>query len=196
MTELKKSADSQEELQILSRDSQYDLACAVSLNSETAGEHNFNYFSTTKKYIQDILLPLPLISRLTARGSRCERVKQTAPFVVGVSRETDQENIKYSWKLYKALGLARVYFSAYQRGEGDSVLPREHARSRFWARDGGPDPGEAKGRGPDSLTSGFRQRDQCLKESRGVCRVLDTGKDKKGKQSGLYSGNVFFAGEQ
>lgn len=104
------------------------LASAVSLNIETPGENNFNRITSTKSYFNDILRPIQLISRLTAKGAAYERVKQTTQFVVGASNETDQQIIRYSWKLYKQLGLARVYFSAYQRGEGAPDLPGEHSR--------------------------------------------------------------------
>jgi predicted DNA-binding helix-hairpin-helix protein len=99
----------------------------VSLNIETAGEENFKYLSTTKNYIRDIMHPIELISRLTAKGSGHERVKQTTQFVVGAAGETDREIIKTSWKLYKELGLNRIYFSAYQRGAGSPDLPGERA---------------------------------------------------------------------
>jgi predicted DNA-binding helix-hairpin-helix protein len=103
------------------------LASAVSLNIETAGENNFKHLSTTKNYLRDIIQPIQLISRLTARGSAYERVKQTTQFVVGASEETDKEIINYSWRLYKKLNLARIYFSAYQRGAGDAGLPGERS---------------------------------------------------------------------
>jgi predicted DNA-binding helix-hairpin-helix protein len=103
------------------------LATAVSLNIETAGESNFKYLSTTKDYTRDIIRPIQLISRLTARGSPYSGVKQTTQFVVGASKETDKEIIGYSWKLYKDLGLSRVYFSAYQRGAGSPDLPGERS---------------------------------------------------------------------
>jgi predicted DNA-binding helix-hairpin-helix protein len=101
------------------------LASAVSLNIETAGEDNFKYLSTTKNYFLDIIRPIRFISRLTAKGSYYEGVKHTTQFVVGASRETDKEIIDTSWKLYRELGLSRVYFSAYQRGVGASELPGE-----------------------------------------------------------------------
>jgi predicted DNA-binding helix-hairpin-helix protein len=103
------------------------LASAVSLNIETPGENNFKILSTTKNYLRDILRPIELISRLTAKGSRYNGVKQTTQFVVGASKETDREIIRYTGKLYKELGLSRVYFSAYQRGAGSSDLPGENA---------------------------------------------------------------------
>jgi predicted DNA-binding helix-hairpin-helix protein len=103
------------------------LASAVSLNIETAGENNFKHLSTTKNYIRDIIRPIQLISRLTSPGSAYSRVKQTTQFVVGAAEETDREIIGYSWKLYKELGLSRIYFSAYQRGAGSAELPGEHS---------------------------------------------------------------------
>ncbi|MCX6353518.1 MAG: radical SAM protein [Candidatus Aureabacteria bacterium] len=105
------------------------LATTVSLNIETAGEANFKQLSTTKDYIRDIIRPMQLISRLTSKGCRYAGVKQTTQFVVGASHETDREIIRYSWRLYKVLRLARVYFSAYQRGAGSSDLPGERSGS-------------------------------------------------------------------
>ncbi|HTY45017.1 MAG TPA: radical SAM protein [Patescibacteria group bacterium] len=104
------------------------LASAVSLNIETAGEKNFKYLSTTKNYLRDILRPIQLISRLTAKGSDYRGIKHTTQFVVGAAQETDKEIIDCSWKLYKELGLNRVYFSAYQRGAGSPQLPGERSR--------------------------------------------------------------------
>lgn len=103
------------------------LASAVSLNIETAGEQHFKCLSTTKNYLRDIVEPIRLISRLTARGSAYARVKHTTQFVVGASRETDREIIGYSWRLYQKLNLDRIYFSAYQRGAGAPDLPGEHS---------------------------------------------------------------------
>lgn len=104
------------------------LASAVSLNIETAGENNFQHLCTTKNYTRDIIEPLKLISRLTSKGERYDRVKQTTQFVVGASNETDKEIIDYSWGLYKRLKLSRIYFSAYQRGAGVSDLPGETSK--------------------------------------------------------------------
>lgn len=101
------------------------LASAVSLNIETPGEANFKHLGTMKNYENDIVHSVNLISRLTAKGSCYERVKQTTQFVVGASHETDKEIIDCSWKLYKKLSLSRIYFSAYQRGAGASDLPGE-----------------------------------------------------------------------
>jgi predicted DNA-binding helix-hairpin-helix protein len=103
------------------------LSSAVSLNIETAGERYFRQLSTKKNYMDEIIHPLKLISRLTSRGSRYSRVKQTTQFVVGAADETDREIVDYTWGLYRRLNLDRVYFSAYQHGLGETDLPGERA---------------------------------------------------------------------
>ncbi len=101
------------------------LASAVSLNIETPGEKNLAKLSEKKRYMRDIIEPIKLISRLTGRGSRHERVKQTTQFIVGAAGETDAEIVKYMWGLYDRLKLQRVYFSAYQKGLGDESIASE-----------------------------------------------------------------------
>ncbi|MFH1878225.1 MAG: helix-hairpin-helix domain-containing protein [Candidatus Omnitrophota bacterium] len=103
------------------------LATAVSLNIEAAQEEEFRSLSTTKDYARDIIRPIHLISRLTAKGSRFSRVKQTTQFVVGAGAGADRAIITSCGTLYKNLGLSRVYFSAYQRGAGTLDLPGEKA---------------------------------------------------------------------
>ena len=102
-----------------------NLANAVSVNIETAGENNFSKLSTDKNYMDDIIRPMKLISRFTANAAPWKKVKQTTQFIVGASDETDREIVKFTWGLYKRLNLSRVYFSAYQRGLGQKDLPGE-----------------------------------------------------------------------
>lgn len=101
------------------------LASAVSLNIETPGEKNLAKLSDKKQYIRDIIEPIKLISKLTARGSKYARVKQTTQFIVGAANESDSEIVKYMSGLYDRLNLNRVYFSAYQKGLGDKNLTSE-----------------------------------------------------------------------
>ena len=101
------------------------LASAVSLNIETPGAKKLAKLSSKKRYIQDIIEPIKLISRLTGRGSRYSKVKQTTQFIVGAAGESDAEIVKYMWGLYDRLKMHRVYFSAYQKGLGDESLPGE-----------------------------------------------------------------------
>ena len=101
------------------------LSSAVSLNIETPGEKNLMKLSTKKNYIRDIIEPIKLISNLTQKGSRYERVKQTTQFIVGAAGEQDREIVKYMFGLYDRLKMNRVYFSAYQRDLGEKSLFRE-----------------------------------------------------------------------
>ena len=101
------------------------LASTVSLNIETPGEKNLARLSNKKKYIKDIIEPIKLISRLTGRGAKYERVKQTTQFIVGAAGESDTEIVKYMFGLYDRLKMHRVYFSAYQKGLGDESITGE-----------------------------------------------------------------------
>jgi len=103
------------------------LASAVSLNIETPGEANLAKLSKKKKYIQDIIEPIKLISRLTSAGSRYAGTKQTTQFIVGAAGESDAEIVKYTYGLYERLKMHRVYFSAYQKGLGDESIGGEQA---------------------------------------------------------------------
>jgi predicted DNA-binding helix-hairpin-helix protein len=106
------------------------LASTVSLNIETPGEAHLEKLSNKKNYIGDIIRPIKLISRLTARGARYERVKQTTQFIVGAAGESDAEIVKYTAGLYERLKMHRVYFSAYQKGLGDESITGEKQTSR------------------------------------------------------------------
>ena len=101
------------------------LASAVSLNIETPGAKRLAKVSNKKNYIRDIIEPIKLISRLTERGSRYQRVKQTTQFVVGAAGEPDKDIVKYMFGLYERLKMHRVYFSAYQKGLGDESIDSE-----------------------------------------------------------------------
>ena len=101
------------------------LASAVSLNIETPGQKNLEKLSNKKHYIKDIIEPIKLISNLTQKGSRYEKVKQTTQFIVGAAGEQDSEIIKYMCGLYDRLNMHRIYFSAYQKGLGDESIEGE-----------------------------------------------------------------------
>ncbi len=98
------------------------LSSAVSLNIETPGAKHLAKLSSRKRFLEDIVEPIKLISRLTAKGNRFSRVKQTTQFIVGAAQEKDSEIVKYMWGLYDRLRLRRVYFSAYQKGLGDEAI--------------------------------------------------------------------------
>lgn len=102
------------------------LASAVSLNIETPGHNHFQTLSEKKDFLRDIVHPIKQISALTAKGMKYERVKQSTQFIVGAAGENDSEIIHYTAGLYERLKLNRVYFSAYQKGAGDSSIPGEN----------------------------------------------------------------------
>jgi predicted DNA-binding helix-hairpin-helix protein len=103
------------------------LSSAVSVNIETPGEKYMQKLSDRKNYLTDIIEPIKLISRLTSRGSKYSRVKQSTQFIVGPAGERDADIVKYSAALYERLGMKRIYFSSYQAGLGDTSLPAESA---------------------------------------------------------------------
>jgi predicted DNA-binding helix-hairpin-helix protein len=105
------------------------LSTAVSLNIETPGANHLAKLSTRKRFIEDIVEPIKLISRLTGRGNKYARVKQTTQFVVGAAEENDSEIVKYMWGLYDRLHLKRIYFSAYQKGLGDRAMDEQKKQS-------------------------------------------------------------------
>ncbi|MCX8030076.1 MAG: radical SAM protein [Thermodesulfovibrionales bacterium] len=101
------------------------LANTVSLNIETPGQNRLKKLSLNKNYLNDIIRPLKLISKLIEEKFAHKKVKCTTQFIVGASDETDSEIINYTFNLYNKLRLQRVYFSAYQKGLGDSSIPAE-----------------------------------------------------------------------
>lgn len=106
-------------------DEAVSLASSVSLNIETPGGDNLGKLSRKKDYMRDIIEPIKYISRMTAKGSRFERVHQTTQFIVGAADEDDRQIVRYMGGLYDRLHLNRVYFSAYQQGLGADDLPAE-----------------------------------------------------------------------
>ena len=107
------------------------LSSTVSVNIETPGEKNLAKVSSKKDYLRDIIRPIKLISKLTGRGNRYEKVKQTTQFIVGAAGEKDSEIVKYMWGLYDRLRMHRVYFSAYQQKLGDESIAAERAGDMF-----------------------------------------------------------------
>ncbi|MHC4120171.1 MAG: radical SAM protein [Planctomycetota bacterium] len=103
------------------------LSSAVSLNIETPGQQCLEKLSQKKDYIRDIIEPIKLISALTSRGSKYEKVKQTTQFIVGAAGEQDERIVRYMSGLYERLNMQRVYFSAYQKGLGDESIAGERA---------------------------------------------------------------------
>ena len=102
------------------------LANAVSINIETPGEKHLAELSNRKNYIRDIIEPIKLISKLTGRGARYHKVKQTTQFIVGAAAEADTEIVKYMAALYDRLHMQRVYFSAYQKISNETLPNKDN----------------------------------------------------------------------
>jgi predicted DNA-binding helix-hairpin-helix protein len=118
------------------------LASAVSINIETPGERHFCRLSQKKNFEKDIIHPLKLISSMTGKGMRYERIKTTTQFIVGASDETDREIITYTAGLYDRLRMHRVYFSAYQTRSGalppktsDRAMPYKIGKDEAFIRE-------------------------------------------------------------
>ncbi len=101
------------------------IASAVSLNIETPGDKYFKKLSDSKDFNSDIIRPIKLMSKLTAKGEKFSKVKCTTQFVVGAAGESDREIVEYMSGIYSRLNFDRVYFSAYQPGLGDKDIPGE-----------------------------------------------------------------------
>jgi len=111
------------------------LSSAVSLNIETPGAKYLAKLSNRKRFIEDIVEPIKLISRLTGRGNKYARVKQTTQFIVGAASESDSEIVKYMWGLYDRLNMKRIYFSAYQKGPGDESIGTNQSPDEVFMRE-------------------------------------------------------------
>jgi predicted DNA-binding helix-hairpin-helix protein len=111
------------------------LSTTVSLNIETPGAKYLDKLSKKKDFLRDIIEPIKLISRLTAKGNRYHRVKQTTQFIIAAADETDTEIVKYSWGLYNRLNLNRIYFSAYQKPLGDRGLTAQNDSAKLFTRE-------------------------------------------------------------
>lgn len=88
------------------------LADRVSMNLEAPSRARLARLSGTKDLARDLLAPLRRVRDLFAAGDR--RVSRTTQFVVGAAGETDAEILRRTDELYRDLGLARVYYSAFR----------------------------------------------------------------------------------
>ena len=109
------------------------LSNAVSLNIETPGKQFLDKLSSKKDFLQDIVEPMKLISRLGAQSRR--RVKQTTQFIVGAAGESDRDIVNYTAALYERIGLSRVYFSAYQKHQSDDLKTQNISPEQSFMRE-------------------------------------------------------------
>ena len=103
------------------------LASAVSLNIEVPGKEHFQALALEKDYNRDIMESISYISRLRMERDPARRPHQTTQFIVGAGAESDRQIVLQTGQLYQNYKLNRVYFSAYQRGAGESNIPGEQS---------------------------------------------------------------------
>lgn len=87
------------------------LASRVSVNLEAPNARRLAALSHDKRF--DVLTDT-LAAAHRARREAGSRVSMTTQYVVGASGESDQELLAASDDLYRGLGLARAYYSAFQ----------------------------------------------------------------------------------
>ena len=127
------------------------LAHRVSVNLEAPNAERLACIAPHKAFFDELTRPMEIASRLLqqtnppsvppaavggrgrGRGGALAPAGQTTQFVVGAAGESDQEILSTTWRLYRDLGLARAYFSAFQPVPGtplEGVPPtpawREH----------------------------------------------------------------------
>jgi predicted DNA-binding helix-hairpin-helix protein len=88
------------------------LADRVSINLEAPNADRLARLSGTKDLNRDLLTPLRRVRAMIADGERW--VSRTTQFVVGAAGESDLEILTTTTRLYRELGLARVYYSAFR----------------------------------------------------------------------------------
>lgn len=89
------------------------LANRVSVNLEAPNPERLARIAPPKDFTTHLLQPLHWTKRLIEESKRGS-VSQTTQFVVGAADETDRELLSTTAQLYREVGLARVYFSAFQ----------------------------------------------------------------------------------
>jgi len=88
------------------------LADRVSVNLEAPTPERLARLTSAKNLNVDLLAPLRAAKAIAeAQGSR---VSRTTQFVVGPAGESDRELLTCSQQLYRELGLARAYYSAFR----------------------------------------------------------------------------------
>lgn len=104
------------------------LADRVSVNLEAPTPQRLQALSHTKDYGRELWTSLETAQRMRREQGR--RVSMTTQFVVGAAGEEDRELLDTAGRLYRGLGLARVYYSAF-RPISDTPL-EGHAPAPLW----------------------------------------------------------------
>jgi putative DNA modification/repair radical SAM protein len=91
------------------------LATRVSINLEAPNAERLARIAPRKDFAANLLQPMHWAkSLIEASGGRLVPAGQTTQFVVGAAGESDREILMTTARLYREIGLARAYFSAFQ----------------------------------------------------------------------------------
>ena len=91
------------------------LATRVSVNLEAPNAERLARIAPRKDFAANLLQPMRWAkSLIEASGGRLVPAGQTTQFVVGAADESDREILMTTARLYRGMGLARAYFSAFQ----------------------------------------------------------------------------------
>lgn len=90
------------------------LADRVSVNLEAPNSERLARLSSTKQFADELLQPLKSARALIDANPEYSHTSMTTQFVVGASDESDREILATTSRLYRDLGLARVYYSAFR----------------------------------------------------------------------------------
>lgn len=88
------------------------LADRVSINLEAPNTARLARLTGTKDLNADLVAPLRRAAAIAATAGR--RVSRVTQFVVGAAGESDAEILATSARLYREVGLARAYYSAFR----------------------------------------------------------------------------------
>lgn len=104
------------------------LADRVSINLEAPNAARLARLTSTKDIDQDLIAPLRRVRELLDQTD--QHVSRTTQFVVGAAGESDWEILTTAYQLYREVGLARAYYSAFRPIPDTPLdgLPRENPR--------------------------------------------------------------------
>jgi predicted DNA-binding helix-hairpin-helix protein len=103
------------------------LAHRVSVNLEAPNARRLAALAPHKQFDHDLAAPMRIAKRLRdASGGRLAPAGQTTQFVVGAAGESDHEILSTTVHLYRRLGLARAYYSAFRPVPGTPLENHPH----------------------------------------------------------------------
>ncbi len=102
-----------------------ELADRISINLEAPSAEHLARLTRCKRFDEQLLAGLKLASRLVhPAGPRRRARSLTTQVIVGAAGESDQEILQTAWQMYRRLGLARFYYSAFRPIPGTPLEDR------------------------------------------------------------------------